>query len=346
MILFMSILTLGIESSCDETSVSIVRDGREVLSNIIASQIDLHKAYGGVVPELASRKHVEAITGVVDMALKEAGVMPEEIHQIGVTAGPGLIGALLVGVTAAKTLAFVWDKPLIPVHHIEGHISANFIEHKDLEPPFVCLVASGGHSHIVLCEDYGKFRILGRTRDDAAGEAFDKISRALGLGYPGGPKIDREAKKGNPTAIHFPETKFQGSLDFSFSGVKTAVLNYLNNEQAKGNEIVVADVCASFQHAVVEILTRNLMMAAQEAGIRKVALAGGVAANSALRESVSAACEIAGCNFYRPAPILCTDNGAMIACAAHFAGLSGRRAGSELNGVANWNLEQIDVAFG
>lgn len=337
----MSILTLGIESSCDETSVSVVCDGREVLSNIIASQIDLHKAYGGVVPELASRKHVEAITGVVDMALKEACVTPKDIHQIGVTAGPGLIGALLVGVTAAKTLSYVWNKPLIPVHHIEGHISANFIENKELEPPFVCLVVSGGHSHIVECVDYGVFRILGRTRDDAAGEAFDKISRALGLGYPGGPKIDREARKGNPEAIHFPETRFANSLDFSFSGVKTAVLSYLNNEKARGAEIVVEDVCASFQKAVVDILTRNLIAAAKQQGGRKVVLAGGVAANSALRASVEEAAHQADMAFYRPSPILCTDNGAMIACAAHFAARSGRKGGTDLNAVANWNLEQL-----
>ncbi len=346
MILFMPIFTLGIESSCDETSVSVVQDGRKVLSNIIASQIDLHKVYGGVVPELASRKHVEAILCVVDTALKEAGVTGEQIQQIGVTAGPGLIGALLVGVTAGKTLSYVWDKPLIPVHHIEGHISANFIENTELEPPFVCLVASGGHSHIVSCTDYGEFRILGRTRDDAAGEAFDKISRALGLGYPGGPKIDKEAKKGNGDAIHFPETRFPGSLDFSFSGVKTAVLNYLNNEKAKGNEIITEDVCASFQKAVVEILTCNLLLAAKQEGMNKVALAGGVAANSALRATVEAACRDAGMAFYRPSPILCTDNGAMIACAAHFAALKGRRAGSDLNGVANWNLERLSTIGG
>lgn len=337
----MSVITLGIESSCDETSASIVKDGRTVLSNVIASQIDLHKIYGGVVPEIASRKHVEAVVGVVDSALKEAGVTKDDIDYIGVTAGPGLIGALLVGVTAGKTLAYAWNKPLVPVHHIEGHISANFIEDPTLDPPFICLVASGGHSHIVECTDYGKFRILGRTRDDAAGEAFDKISRALGLGYPGGPAIDREARKGNPEAIKLPKVHFTGSLDFSFSGLKTAVLNYLNNAKARGEEINVPDVCASFQKAVTDILTENVIQAAKMTNASKIALAGGVASNSALRDSVRAAAEAEGMKFYKPSPILCTDNGAMIACATYYAAKKGRRAGTDLNAVASWNLEEL-----
>lgn len=338
------ILTLGIESSCDETSVAIVADGRIVLSNIISSQIEIHKAFGGVVPEIASRKHVEAIIGVIDAALKEANVSLSEIDQIGVTFGPGLIGALLVGLSAAKTIAFALNKPLIPVHHIEGHISANFIEYPELKPPFVCLVASGGHSHIVDCRSYGDFRIMGRTRDDAAGEAFDKISRALELGYPGGPVIDRMAKEGNPHAIQFPKVHFNDSLDFSFSGVKTSVLNYLNNTKARGEEIISADVCASFQRAVVDILVENLMKAADKTGYKKICLAGGVAANSALRKAAEEAALRAGIEFYRPSPILCTDNGAMIACAAHYASKE-RRAGSNLNAFANVSIENIDGLF-
>lgn len=338
------ILTLGIESSCDETSVSVVANGRDVLSNVISSQIEIHKSFGGVVPEIASRKHVEAVISVIDTSLKEAGVTLDEIDSIGVTFGPGLIGALLVGLSAAKTIAYITKKPLVPVHHIEGHISANFIENKELKPPFVCLVASGGHSHIVDCRDYGDFRILGRTRDDAAGEAFDKISRALGLGYPGGPIVDKMAKEGNPDAIKFPKVHFNDSLDFSFSGVKTAVLNYLNNTKAKGEDVNPADVCASFQKAVVDILVENLMKAAKETGYNKICLAGGVAANSALRTAAEEAAKKAGIEFYRPAPILCTDNGAMIACAAYYAPNT-RRAGSDLNAFANISIENIDGMF-
>lgn len=338
------ILTLGIESSCDETSAAVAADGREILSNIISSQIDIHKAFGGVVPEIASRKHVEAIIGVIDTALSEAGVSLAEIDQIGVTFGPGLIGALLVGLSAAKALAYTQSKPLIPVHHIEGHISANFIEYPDLTPPFVCLVASGGHSHIVECREYGDFRILGRTRDDAAGEAFDKISRALGLGYPGGPVVDRLAKTGNPNAVAFPKVHFDGSLDFSFSGVKTAVLNYINQTKARGGEVDAADVCASFQKAVVDILVENLIKANEMTGHGKICLAGGVAANSGLRMAAEAAAKKVGAAFYRPAPVLCTDNGAMIACAAYFAAGS-RSAGADLNAVANVSIENLSGFF-
>ena len=335
------ILTLGIESSCDETSAAVAADGRVVLSNIISSQIDIHKAFGGVVPEIASRKHVEAVIGVIDTALREAGAELDDIDRIGVTFGPGLIGALLVGLSAAKTLASVLSKPLIPVHHIEGHICANFIEYPELEPPFVCLVASGGHSHIVECRGYGDFVILGRTRDDAAGEAFDKISRALGLDYPGGPIIDKLAKEGNPNAIQFPKVHFNDSLDFSFSGVKTAVLNYMNNTK---EDIVPADVCASFQKAVVDILVENLMKASDMTGCDKVCLAGGVAANSCLRAEAEKAARKAGKSFYRPSPVLCTDNGAMIACAAHYAA-DKRAAGSDLNAFANVSIEDLSGFF-
>lgn len=337
----MSLLTLGIESSCDETSAAVVADGREVLSDVIASSLDFHKLYGGVVPEIASRKHVEVIDSVIFQALKDAGVKPEDIGAIGVTRGPGLIGALLVGVQAAKTLAYVWNRPLVPVHHLEGHISANYIESPKLEPPFTCLVVSGGHSHIVRVSDYGKFRIIGRTRDDAAGEAFDKIARALGLGYPGGPVIDRTAADGDPHAIRFPETTFPDSLDFSFSGIKTAVLNYLNNTRAKGGEINIPDICASFQYAVTDVLSEHLMEAAELTGDKNIALAGGVAANSALKAQVRKKAESRGLRVFCPKPLLCTDNGAMIASAAFYAAKNGRSAGSDLNAVANWNLENL-----
>ncbi len=337
----MGFITLGIESSCDETSAAVVEDGRKVLSDVIASSLEFHKLYGGVVPEIASRKHAEVIDSVIDRALKEAGKGPEDVDIIGVTAGPGLIGALLVGVSAAKTLSYMWNKPLVPVHHLEGHVSANFIEHPELEPPFTCLVASGGHSHVVRVEDYGKFRIVARTRDDAAGEAFDKIARALGLGYPGGPVIDREARSGDPSAVRFPETHFPDSLDFSFSGIKTAVLNYINNTKARGGSLNVPDVCASFQYAVVDILSRNLITAAREAGDTKIALAGGVAANSALRELTATRAAGAGLRLYYPSPVLCTDNGAMIACAAHYAAARGRFAGSDLNAFASWNMDEL-----
>ncbi len=334
------VLTLGIESSCDETSAAVVADGRFVLSNIISSQIEIHKSFGGVVPEIASRKHVEAIVGVLDAALRDADVSLAQIDKIGVTFGPGLIGALLVGLSAAKVLSYTLARPLVPVHHIEGHISANFIEYKDLEPPFVCLVASGGHSHIVDCRGYGDFVILGRTRDDAAGEAFDKIARALGLGYPGGPIVDKLAKEGNPDAIVFPQVRFGGSLDFSFSGVKTAVLNYMNHTKSKGGTIVPADICASFQKAVVGILVENLMKANEIRGYGKICLAGGVAANSALRAAAEQAAKKAGAAFFRPSPVLCTDNGAMIACAAYFAEES-RTAGPDLNAAANVSIEHL-----
>lgn len=333
------VLILAIESSCDETSAAVVVNGRRILSNVISSQIDLHKKYGGVVPEIASRKHVELIMPVIDQALTEADVKLEDVDAIGVTYGPGLVGALLVGLSAAKGLAFATGKPLIGVHHIEGHISANYLENEVLEPPFVCMVASGGHSHIVYVADYDKYEILGRTRDDAAGEAFDKIARALGLGYPGGPVIDSEAKKGNCKAVDFPRVYFSdGSLDFSFSGLKTAVLNYLNSSAQKNTEINISDICASFQQAVVEVLVNNTMKAALNLGVKRVALAGGVASNSQLRKDMKAAVEQAGMEMYFPRPVLCTDNAAMIASAAYYEYMRGHVSGLELNAIPGLKL--------
>lgn len=335
------IITLGIESSCDETSAAVVRNGREVLSNVISTSLDLHKKYGGVVPEIASRKHLEFILPCIKEALETAGVSKEDIDVIGVTYGPGLVGGLLVGLMAAKTLAFTLDKPLVGVHHLEGHISANFIENKELEPPFMALVASGGHSHIVLVSDYGKFKIIGRTRDDAAGEAYDKVSRELGLGYPGGPAIDKIAKSGNKFAIKFPEVHFKDSYDFSFSGIKTAVLNYLNKAKMTDETIVISDIAASFQHAVCHILVENTIKAAKECGMKKIVLAGGVAANSELRAEMEKAATRNGFELYRPTPLFCTDNGAMIASAAYFAFRNGRRSDISLNAFANLSMEEI-----
>lgn len=333
------IAILAIESSCDETSAAVVINGRKILSNVISSQIDIHKKFGGVVPEIASRKHVELVVPVVDQALEEAGTTLQQVDAIGATYGPGLVGALLVGLSAAKGLAFSAGKPLIGVHHIEGHIAANYLENETLEPPFVCLVASGGHSHIVNVADYNRFEIMGRTRDDAAGEAFDKIARAIGLGYPGGPLVDAQAKHGNCRAVEFPRVHFNdGSLDFSFSGLKTAVLNYLNSMALKGNEINLPDVCASFQQAVVDVLVKNTVTAATKKGVSKVALAGGVAANSQLRSGMKAAVEQAGMKMYYPRPILCTDNAAMIGSAAYYEYKRGNISGLDLNAVPGLKL--------
>lgn len=333
-------LILGIESSCDETAAAVVRNGREVLSNIINSQIDLHKLYGGVVPEIASRMHVEAIDAVIDEALLKANVTLDDIDAIAVTYGPGLVGALLVGVSAAKALAYAKNKPLVPVHHIKGHIMANFIAHPELEPPFVCLVASGGHSHIVNVKSYTELEVLGRTRDDAAGEAFDKIARVLGLGYPGGPLIDKLAKEGNPEAVKFPRVRMDGeSLDFSFSGVKTAVINYLHKLDQNGEEYNKADIAASFQAAVVEALCTHTVEAAVRSGVNTIALAGGVASNSALREGMSRMGEKHGMKVVYPSPILCTDNAAMIACAGYYEWLNGKTADMTLNAIPSLPLE-------
>ncbi len=325
-------LILAIESSCDETAASVVKDGREVLSNVISSQIEIHKKFGGVVPEVASRKHLEAINSVISEALTKANVSYDDIDYIAVTYAPGLVGALLVGVSAAKALSYATSKPLIPVHHIRGHICANYIEHKDLEPPFVCLVASGGHSHIVYVKDYTEYEILGQTRDDAAGEAFDKVARVLGLGYPGGPKIDKLSKSGNPDAIPFKKVKFADAMyDFSFSGIKTAVLNYCHNTEQKGEEINPADVAASFQKSVCEVMVDNLLAAAKEKNCNKVALAGGVACNLALREELQS--RKGDCSIYYPSPILCTDNAAMIGCAAYYEAQKGNFADLSLNAI-------------
>lgn len=332
------ILILAIESSCDETAASVVKNGREVLSDIISSQIELHTIYGGVVPEIASRKHIERINQVIEEALKEANVTFKDLTAIAVTYGPGLAGALLVGVSAAKAISFATGLALIGVHHIEGHISSNYIENKDLEPPFVCLVASGGHSHLVVVKDYGEYEIIGRTRDDAAGEAFDKVARAIGLGYPGGPKIDKLAKEGNPDAIHFPRAKTDNEYDFSFSGLKSAVLNYLNGCRMKGEEINKADVAASFQKAVVEVLVQHSILAVRNFGYDKLAVAGGVASNSSLREALKVQCSINRISFYSPSPILCTDNAAMIGSAAYYEYIKGKRSGYDLNAVPNLKL--------
>lgn len=330
---------LAIESSCDETAAAVVRNGREVLSNVISSQIALHTLYGGVVPEIASRKHIEKINQVVEAALSEAGMTLEEMDAIAVTYGPGLVGALLVGVAEAKAIAYAAKKPLVGVHHIEGHISANFIEHPDLEPPFLCLIVSGGHTHLVIVKDYGEFEILGRTRDDAAGEAFDKVARAVGLGYPGGPKIDKAAKEGNPKAILFPRAKVNENIyDFSFSGLKSAVLNHINHAKMMGEEICVADLAASFQNAVVDVLVSHTIAAAREYGFKRVAIAGGVASNSALREGMKRACKKEGISFCYPSPIFCTDNAAMIGAAAYYEYINGARAGWDLNAVPNLKL--------
>ena len=312
-------LTLGIETSCDETAIAVVADGREVLSNVISSQIDIFRNYGGVVPEIASRHHLENINGVLDAALNEAGVSLEDIDLIGVTMGPGLVGALLMGISTAKAVAFAADKPLVGVHHLNGHISANYIQHPDLEPPFMALITSGGHTEIVQVDDYDSLTVLGGTRDDAVGECYDKVARVLGLGYPGGPKIDRIAKEGNPEAVHFKRVFLEkDSLDFSFSGLKTAVLNYLNSERQAGREVNRADVAASFQQAVMDVIVKKAMDACEMRGEKKLVLAGGVAANSKLREMLDEACAERKIALYYPAPILCTDNGAMIACAAYY----------------------------
>lgn len=333
------VLILAIESSCDETAASVVKNGREVLSNVINSQIAIHTEYGGVVPEIASRKHIENINPVIRMALKEANVTLDDITAIGVTYGPGLVGALLVGVAEAKAIAYATNKPLVGVHHIEGHISANYIENKELEPPFIALVVSGGHTHLVKVEDYGRYEIIGKTRDDAAGEAFDKVARAVGLGYPGGPKIDKLAKEGNPEAITFPRAHVDDApYDFSFSGIKSAVLNYINSAEMKGEEINKADLVASFQKAVVDALVTRAIALVKESKMDKLAIAGGVASNSSLREAVKTQCEKNNIKFYSPSPVYCTDNAAMIGSAAYYEYIAGVRHGYDLNAIPNLKL--------
>ncbi len=332
-------LILGIESSCDETAASVVEDGRHVLSNVVASQVEEHRLYGGVVPEIAGRRHAEAISGVVRRALEEAGVTLEEIDGIAVTYAPGLIGALLVGVSFAKGLALSCGKPLVPVHHLRSHIASNYLAHPDLKPPFLCLVVSGGHSHIVKVDSYTHFEVIGRTRDDAAGECYDKAARAMGMPYPGGVALDRLAEEGNPHAYTLPRPRVEGSrYDFSFSGLKTAVLNRLHNAAQKGEEINKADLCASFRHTVTEMLVDNTMLAAADLGVNTIVLAGGVAANMGLRRGMEAACAERGYALYLPPLSLCGDNGAMVAAQGYYELLAGNTAGTDLNAVASLSI--------
>ncbi len=357
---------LGIETSCDETSAAIVEDGRKVLSNAIYTQIDTHKLYGGVVPEIASRKHIEKISAVVDQALSEAGLTFSDIDGIAVTYGPGLVGALLCGVSYAKSLAYALKKPLIPVHHIKGHIAANYLSHPQLEPPFLCLVVSGGHSHIIEVTDYHSYHIVAQTRDDAAGEAFDKVARVIGLPYPGGSQMDRLAKLGDGSKLDFPRVHFPDSLDFSFSGLKTAVINYIHRveqkydikvadlgdtdliakEKFEGNgvrqhaeSITKADLAASFTRAVVDILTENTVKTAIQKGYDKIVLAGGVACNSFLRSAMQEEASKKGIAVYFPEPILCTDNAAMIASMGYYLLENGETCGLDLNAVPYINIE-------
>lgn len=331
-------IILAIESSCDETASAVSRGGREILSNIISTQIDIHKEYGGVVPEIASRHHLKNIDAVVKKAVKESGITLSDVNAIAVTAGPGLVGALLVGVSYAKALALSLNVPLVPVHHIEGHISANYIAHPDLKPPFVCLVASGGHSHIVYVTDYGKFEIMGRTRDDAAGEAFDKIARVIGLGYPGGPLVEKAAKSGDKDKIPFPRVHFDNGLDFSFSGVKTAVLNYIHHAEQKNEEININDVAASFQEAVTDVLAENTLYAAKLKNAKTICLAGGVASNGYLREKLGVLAKKNNISLLYPPPILCTDNAAMICCGGYYEFKSGNFADGKLNAYPSLEL--------
>lgn len=334
-------LILGIESSCDETAASVVKDHREVLSNVIASQVDEHKLYGGVVPEIASRRHCENVLWVVEKALSDAGVTLDDIDAVAVTYAPGLIGALLVGVNFAKGLALAAKKPLVPVHHIAGHIAANYIAHPDLEPPYLCLIVSGGHSHIVEVLSYTKFHIIGRTRDDAAGECFDKCARAMGFPYPGGVHIDKAAQSGSKNAFSLPRPKVAGSeYDFSFSGLKTSVINLLHNSKQKGIEINCNDLAASVQNTIAEIVTEHTMSAAVHLGYNKIAVAGGVSANSGVRNAMSAMCEKNGFSLYMPPLSLCGDNGAMIACAGSYNFDAGILANSSLNAYATMSLDE------
>lgn len=332
-------LTLAIETSCDETSVAVIKDGREVLSNIISSQIDIHRKFGGVVPEIASRKHIESINPIIQEAMDKANIGFKDIDLIGVTQGPGLVGALLIGISTAKSLAYGLDIPIIGVNHIEGHVCANYIEHKDLEPPFTCLIVSGGHTYLVQANSYTDYELIGRTRDDAAGEAFDKVARALGLPYPGGPVIDKLSTTGNKEAIEFPRVMLEPkSYDFSFSGLKTAVLNYLNQREQKGEEIVIEDVAASFQQAVLDVLVDKSFRLAKERKSKKIVIAGGVAANQGLRTMMEERGKKEGIEIFYPSRILCTDNAAMIGAAAYFNYKEGKKSDLHLNVIPNLDL--------
>ena len=326
------ILTLGIESSCDETSVSVVKNGREILSNIIDTQIPIHEKYGGVVPEIASRNHVEAISRVTKLALKEANVKFEDIDAITPTYGPGLVGALLVGVSYAKALSYAINKPLVGVNHIQGHIAANYLTYKELKPPFLCMLVSGGNTQIVYVKDYTKFEVLGKTRDDAIGEAFDKVARVVGLDYPGGPKVDKLAKSGEPN-IKLPKTHFEDSLDFSFSGIKTAVININHNI----HDINKADLCASFEKTVTEVLIENIQKAIKQTGMKSLAIAGGVSANSYIRKEILKL-QNENLKIYMPDLKLCTDNAARIASAGYYNFIEGKRDELDLNAIPNLKL--------
>ena len=337
------IYILGIESSCDETAAAVVKNGREVLSNIISSQIVIHRKFCGVVPEIASRKHIENIMPVIDEALTQAGVSLEQIDAVAVTYGPGLVGALLVGLSAAKSLAWAADKPLIGVNHLEGHVFANFLTDQELEPPFMALVVSGGHTALLKVTGYNSFELLGQTRDDAAGEAFDKIARVMGLPYPGGPEIEKLALNGNPHAIEFPIAKLDAPYEFSFSGLKSAVINYLHNQQQAGREVNRADVAASFQHAVVDALVRKAETAMKDTGYKKIVLAGGVSANKTLQNTLAEAMQNMGTELVHPTSILCTDNAVMIACRGYFMYHAGMRSPLDLNAVPSLSLCKINV---
>lgn len=333
------VITLAIESSCDETAVAVIENGRKVLSSVISSQIDIHKEYGGVVPEIASRKHIESIIPIIDKALKDSDKTLDDIDNIGVTYGPGLVGALLVGVSAAKAISLAKDIPLTPVNHIEGHIYANFIEDPELKPPFTCLIVSGGHTNIVNLFDYGEYELLGGTLDDAVGEAFDKVARTIGLGYPGGPEIDKLASIGNPEAIDFPRVKLKDDdYDFSFSGLKSSVLNYVNSQKQKNIEISKEDIAASFQAAAVEVLVEKTIRAAKETDMKTIVVAGGVAANSGLRKLMQERCTEEGIELKIPSIKLCTDNAAMIGSVAYYNFKRGIEGNMELNAVSNLKL--------
>ena len=332
---------LAIESSCDETAAAVVEDGRKVLSSVVASQVAEHRLYGGVVPEIASRRHAEVISKVVSQSLEEANVTLNDITAIAVTYAPGLIGALLVGVNFAKGLSYATGLPLVPVHHLRSHIASNYISNPELKPPFLCLVVSGGNSHIVMVEDYTKMKIIGKTRDDAAGEAFDKAARTMGMPYPGGIELDKVAQNGDPLAFKLPRpTVHDAPYDFSFSGLKTAVINLLHNAEQKGLELNKADVCASYRYAVVDCLTTNFLKAAEDLNAKKLVIAGGVSANSLLRSTLQDECKKRGYEFYMPEKSLCGDNAAMVGSQGYYEYLSGNIAGTDLNAYATMSIEK------